>query len=350
MSKENLDTEFLEESPSKKDNSLTVLFLLIMATLFIIALFSLFPIFYLYNVDNVDYSYVGLSILCYTVCITFGIFAGINGLTDVEHTEMMGKKNIKIKKALVAFLSAIPIISSFCFGAAISSKTLLGSNDYNSTSRILRTSTLDGYKVIPNKVSDYNFTNRPKILAPSADDILFHKRTEDELLEGLRINKNLDAPLLLKSHKNKKTESEPQPINININLTINIPSVDKSTEQKMPLKIELDKEMLNRNLNIERGLREMMDAGEISRETQSIDRDVHVDYPPTVDYKKEFEKKIEERREKLLDELEKRKNKILNDRLYEFEQERRKLNDLKEELRDNRFLFPEPSDNRFGER
>ena len=44
------------------------------------------------------------------------------------------------------------------------------------------------------------------------------------------------------------------------------------------------------------------------------------------------------------------KNKILNDRLYEFEQEGRKLNELKEGLRNNCFLFHKPSDNRFEER
>ena len=347
MSEENFDTEFLEESPNKKDNSFTGLFLLIMVSLFIIALLSLSPIFYLYNVDNVDYLYIGFSICLYTICILFGTFAGINGFVDVEHTGTMKKKNIKFKKALVIFLSVIPIISSFWFGVAIGNKTLSDlKKDYNSTSEILTPPPLDDYKPIVHKVSDYNFTSRSKILTPSADDILFHKRIEDDLLGVPRISKNLDvpllsdAPLLPKSHKMKKSESEPQPINININLNINIPGIDV-IEQKIPLEIDPS---LNKDVEInvtkpvvEKSIRQLMNEQVIGHDNDRTNEDFH----------------FEAIQNQIKNDLELKKNYILKKEMLEHELEdiKRKNESLKE-IKQNvmPYLFQESKDNRFGDK
>lgn len=334
MSEKELNTEYLKKYVGRKNR------------LLIIAALSFLPLVYLYNVGFAPDFCVSFLIIGYIFITGLAIVLGANGLSDISIVEKeTGEKHVT-KKVLIVFLALVSIINFLYFGTAMADgdenkekicKSIKGSestrclkeykiflfND-DQINEIVKEKNKN-FKLLSNELKpttlfeDYNFSNRPKISLP------------------------VDTKI-------KKLESEPksQTINININLNINIPGIDV-VEQKIPVKLDVDSTK-NIDVNLSRGIREMIDAGEISKETPKIDSDVHVDYPPTVDYRKEFEKRIEERREKLLGELEKRKNKILNDRLYEFEQERRRLNDLKEELKENRFLFPQPSDNRFGER
>lgn len=333
MSEKELNTEYLKKYTSRK------------IKLLIIAALSFLPLVYLYNVGFAPDFCVSFFIIGYIFITGLAIVIGANGLSDISIVEKEVKEKHIGKKVLIVFLALVPIINFLYFGTAMADGDENKEKICKSIKGAESTRCLKEYKIFlfnddqineivkeKNKnfkllnelepttlFGDYNFSNRPKI-----------------------------SPLF--DTKIKKLESEPktQTINININLNINIPGADV-VNQKIPLKLDVDSTK-NIDVNLSRSIKDMMDAGEISRETPKVDGDVHVDYPSTVDYRKEFEKRIEERRERLFDELEKRKNKILNDRLFEFEQERRRLNDLKEELRDNRFLFPEPSDNRFGER
>lgn len=347
MSEENLDNEFLEESPNKKKKSSIGLVLFTIVVLFIMGFTSLIPIFYLYSVDTVSYLSVGFFTSIYALCITVSILAGICGFTEIKiHglTEIIDKQKVtrekhKVKKALVTFLPMIPIASLFCFGVAIGNKTLSDlKKDYNSTSRIYSVPPLDGYKPIVHKVSDYNFTSRSKILTPE-DDILFHKKIEDELLGAPRISKNLDVPLLPKSHKIKKSESEPQPINININLKINIPGIDV-IEQQIPLKIDpsLDKDI---EINVtkpvvEKSIRQLMDEQVISHGNDQID-DIHFEA-----IQNQIKNDLELRKEYIL------KKEMLQHELDEMKHKNESLEDIKQNVMP--YLFREPKDNRFGDR
>ena len=334
MSEKELNTEYLKKYVGRKNR------------LLIIAALSFLPLVYLYNVGFAPDFCVSFFIIGYIFITGLAIVIGANGLSDISAVEKEIKEKHIAKKVLIVFLALVPIINFLYFGTAMADgdenkekicKSIKGAestkclkeykiflfND-DQINEIVKEKNKN-FKLLSNELKpttlfeDYNFSSKPKISLP------------------------VDTKI-------KKLESEPssQTINININLNINIPGVDV-VEQKIPLKLDVDSTK-NIDVNLSRSIKDMMDASEISRETPKIDRDVHVNYPPTVDYKKEFEKRMEECRERLFEELEKRKNRILNDRLYEFEQENRRLNDLKEELRDNRFLFPQPSDNSFGDK
>ena len=340
MSEENLDNEFLEESPNEKEKPDLSLFLLMIGFLSIFSLGSLSPIFYLYSVDIVTYSAVGMTIIFYTIVIVMSILYGLNGLIEIKKIEKETKEKHKIKKTLVAFLIAMPIISSFWFGEAIRNKTLSDLNDYNSTSEILTPPPLDGYKPIVHKVSDYNFTSRSKILTPPKDDILFHKRIEDDILGAPRISKNLNASLFSKSHRIQKSESETQPINININLNINIPGIDV-IEQKIPLKIDPnsseDIDINVTNPAVEKSIRELMNEKVISHDNDRTNEDFHFEA-----IQNQIKNDLELRKEYIL------KRELLQHELDEMKHRNESLEDIKKEVMP--YLFKAPQDNRFGDR
>ena len=312
MSEENLDNEFLEESPNEKEKPDLSLFLLMIGFLSIFSLGSLSPIFYLYSVDIVTYSAVGMTIIFYTIVIVMSILYGLNGLIEIKKIEKETKEKHKIKKTLVAFLIAMPIISSFWFGEAIRNKSLSDLNDYNSTS---------------------------EILTPPKDDILFHKRIEDDILGAPRIRKNLDASLFSKSHRIQKSESETQPINININLNINIPGIDV-IEQKIPLKIDpsLDKDI---EINVtkpvvEKSIRELMEENIISHGNDQTD-DIHFEA-----IQNQIKNDLDLKRDYIL------RKEMLQHELDEMKHRNESLEDIKKEVMP--YLFKAPQDNRFGDR
>lgn len=338
MSEENLDTEFLEESPNKKKKSSIGLALFTIVVLFIMGFTSLIPIFYLYSVDTVSYLSVGFFTSIYALCITVSILAGICGFTEIKiHglTEIIDKQKVmrekhKVKKALVTFLPMIPIASLFCFGVAIGNKTLSDlKKDYNSTSRIYSVPPLDGYKPIVHKVSDYNFTSRSKILAPE-DDILFYKRIQ-------------------------KPESKTQPNNVNINLKINIPGVD-FVEQKIPLNIDpnstkdidiyLAKPAVKKNIR-EVIIRELMDAGEISKDIPVVDENSNIDSPVIPNSRDELKMRLEKKIDEYIHE---KKLSALDEKLSEFRDEARRIDEIERSLKNNLLLSPQPSDNKFGDK
>lgn len=340
MSKENLDTEFLEESPNEKEKPDIMFFLVVIAFLSIFSLGSLSPIFYLYSVDIVTYSAAGMTIIFYTIVIVASILYGLNGLLEIKKIEKETKEKHKIKKALVAFLIAMPIISSFWFGEAIRNKTLSDLNDYNSTSEILTPPPLDGYKPIVHKVSDYNFTSRSKILTPPKDDILFHKRIEDDILGAPRISKNLDASLFSKSHRIQKSESETQPLNININLNINIPGIDV-IEQKIPLEIDPNSKDIEINVTkpvVEKSIRQLMNEQVISHDgDDQLSDDIHFEA-----IQNQIKNDLELRKEYIL------KKELLQHELEDIKRKNESLENIKKEVMP--YLFQAPKDNRFGDR
>lgn len=347
MSEENLDNEFLEEFPNKKKKSSIGLALFTIVVLFIMGFTSLLPIFYLYSVDTMSYLSVGFFTSIYVLCITVSILAGICGFTEIKiHslTEIIDKQKAtkekhKVKKALVTFLPMIPVASLFCFGVAIGNITLSDfKKDYNSTSRIYNVPPLDSYKPIVHKVSDYNFTSRSKILTPD-DDILFHKKIEDELLGAPRISENLDASLFSKSHRIQKPESETQPINININLNINIPGIDV-IEQKIPLEIDPS---LNKDVEInvtkpvvEKSIRELMNEQVISHGNDQTD-DIHFEA-----IQNQIKNDLDLKRDYIL------RKEMLQHELDEMKHRNESLEDIKKEVMP--YLFKAPQDNRFGDR
>ena len=140
--------------------------------------------------------------------------------------------------------------------------------------------------------------------------------------------------------KKQKEEQERKTLNININLNINIPGIDV-IDQKIPLKIDPNSsEDIDINVTkpvVEKSIRQLMDEQVISHDNDRTNEDFHFEA-----IQNQIKNDLELKKEYIL------KREMLQHELEDIKRKNESLEDIKQNVMP--YLFPEPKDNRFGDK
>lgn len=243
------------------------------------------------------------------------------------------------QKILITILSLIPalifvaILNASHYGD-IERDKICDSKEYiykNVCSEVLK-----GYYVVF-KYSDNQVEKAIREVKASADGMITTKSKELQLEDENR--KAFAEAIERREAKKQKEEQERKTLNININLNINIPGIDV-IEQQIPLKIDpsLDKDI---EINVtkpvvDKSIRQLMNEQVISHGDDQID-DIHFEA-----IQNQIKNDLELRKEYIL------KKEMLQHELEDIKRKNESLKEIKQNVMP--YLFPEPKDNRFGDK
>lgn len=244
------------------------------------------------------------------------------------------------QKILITILSFIP---------ALIFVTILTSSNYGNVERdricdskeypyqYVCSEVLKGYYVVF-KYSDDQVEKAIREVKASANDMISEKSKEMQLEDENR--KALAEAIERRDAKKQKEEQERKTLNININLNINIPGIDV-IEQKIPLKIDPNSsEDIDINVTkpaVEKSIRELMDEQVINHDNDRTNEDFHFEA-----IQNQIKNDLELKKEYIL------KREMLQHELEDIKRKNESLGDIKKNVMP--YLFPSPSDNRFGDK
>lgn len=196
---------------------------------------------------------------------------------------------------------------------------------------------LKGYYVVF-KYSDSQVAEAVKEVKTSANDMITTKSKELQLEDENR--KAFAEAIERREAKKQKEEQERKTLNININLNINIPGIDV-IDQKIPLKIDPNSsEDIDINVTkpvVEKSIRQLMDEQVISHDNDRTNEDFHFEA-----IQNQIKNDLELKKEYIL------KREMLQHELEDIKRKNESLEDIKQNVMP--YLFPEPKDNRFGDK
>lgn len=243
------------------------------------------------------------------------------------------------QKILITILSLIPVLIFIAILNAshygdIERDKICDSKEY--IYKDVCSEVLKGYYVVF-KYSDNQVEKAIREVKASADNMISEK--SKKLQMELENRKALAEAIERRDAKKQKEEQERKTLNININLNINIPGIDV-IEQKIPLEIDPNSKDIEINVTkpvIEKSIRELMNEQVISHsDDQPID-DIHFEA-----IQNQIRDDLELKKEYIL------KRELLQHELEDIKRKNESLEDIKQNVMP--YLFPEPKDNRFGDR
>ena len=254
---------------------------------------------------------------------------------DIDNGVIYSKK----QKILVTILSLIPalvfvaILNSSHYGN-IERDQICDSKEYpykDICSQVLK----DLYVVF--KYNDSQVAKAVQEVKASANDMITKKSKELQL--ELDNRKAFAEATERRDAKKQKEEQERKTLNININLNINIPGIDV-IEQKIPLEIDPNSKDIEINVTkpaVEKSIRELMNEKVISHDNDRTNEDFHFEA-----IQNQIKNDLELRKKYIL------KREMLQHELEDIKRKNESLEDIKQNVMP--YLFPEPKDNRFGDK